>query len=87
MLADHSLMQAEDEETARRTFERLRPIIKLPFAAPIPSAIKAMLSIERRIVDEVRMPSRLLPTHSSNNSHTHTRRCAHCARNSRSQPQ
>jgi 4-hydroxy-tetrahydrodipicolinate synthase len=51
-----SLMQAREEETARRIFERLRPILRLLFAAPNPSAIKAMLSIEGRIADEARMP-------------------------------
>jgi 4-hydroxy-tetrahydrodipicolinate synthase len=51
-----SLMQAQDEETARRIFERLKPVLKLLFAAPNPSAIKAMLSLEGRIADEVRMP-------------------------------
>ncbi|TCG10117.1 4-hydroxy-tetrahydrodipicolinate synthase [Paraburkholderia steynii] len=51
-----SLMQAGDAETARRIFERLKPVLKLLFSAPNPSAIKAMLSIEGRISDEVRMP-------------------------------
>jgi 4-hydroxy-tetrahydrodipicolinate synthase len=48
--------QACDTLTAHRLFERLRPVLKLLFAAPNPSAIKAMLSIEGRIADEVRMP-------------------------------
>ncbi|MEX3936459.1 4-hydroxy-tetrahydrodipicolinate synthase [Paraburkholderia phymatum] len=51
-----SLMLAGDVDTARRIFERLRPVLKLLFAAPNPSAIKAMLSIEGRISDEVRVP-------------------------------
>ena len=51
-----SLMQAQEEQTARRIFERLKPVLKLLFAAPNPSAIKAMLSLEGRIADEVRMP-------------------------------
>jgi 4-hydroxy-tetrahydrodipicolinate synthase len=52
----HSLMQAGDNETARRIFDRLRPVLKLLFAAPNPSAIKAMLSLEGRISNEVRKP-------------------------------
>lgn len=51
-----SLMQAGDADTAHRIFDRLRPLLRLLFAAPNPSAIKAMLSIEGRISDEVRMP-------------------------------
>jgi 4-hydroxy-tetrahydrodipicolinate synthase len=51
-----ALMQAEDEATARRVFEQLKPVLQLLFAAPNPSAIKAMLSFEGRIADEVRMP-------------------------------
>jgi 4-hydroxy-tetrahydrodipicolinate synthase len=51
-----TLMQAGDVDTARRLFERLRPLLRLLFAAPNPSAIKAMLSIEGRISDEVRLP-------------------------------
>jgi 4-hydroxy-tetrahydrodipicolinate synthase len=51
-----SLMQAGDATAARRIFERLKPVLKLLFSAPNPSAIKAMLSIEGRIPDEVRMP-------------------------------
>ncbi|MEM5383023.1 4-hydroxy-tetrahydrodipicolinate synthase [Paraburkholderia phymatum] len=52
----HSLMQAGDGDTARRIFSLLKPVIKLLFAAPNPSAIKSMLSLEGRISDEVRMP-------------------------------
>jgi 4-hydroxy-tetrahydrodipicolinate synthase len=51
-----TLMDANDQATARRLFEQLKPVLKLLFAAPNPSAIKAMLSIEGRIDDEVRMP-------------------------------
>ncbi len=51
-----SRMQAGDVDTARQIFEWLRPTLKLLFSAPNPSAIKAMLSIEGRISDEVRMP-------------------------------
>ncbi|MEW9583362.1 4-hydroxy-tetrahydrodipicolinate synthase [Paraburkholderia sp. DGU8] len=51
-----SLMQAGDEDTARRIFARLRPVLKLLFSAPNPAAIKAMLSLEGLISDEVRMP-------------------------------
>jgi 4-hydroxy-tetrahydrodipicolinate synthase len=51
-----SLMQAGHANTARCIFSRLKPVIELLFAAPNPSAIKAMLSLEGRISDEVRMP-------------------------------
>ena len=55
-------MQAGDVGTARRTFERLRPMLRLLFSAANPSVIKAKLSIEGRISDEVRMP--LMPASS-----------------------
>ncbi|WP_109477216.1 4-hydroxy-tetrahydrodipicolinate synthase [Paraburkholderia sp. C35] len=51
-----SLMQAGNVDTARGIFERLSPVLRLLFAAPNPSAIKAMLSIEGRLADEVRLP-------------------------------
>lgn len=55
-VAVQSLMQAGDADTACRIFDRLKPLLRLLFAAPNPVAIKAMLSIEGRISDEVRMP-------------------------------
>jgi 4-hydroxy-tetrahydrodipicolinate synthase len=52
----HALWHAGHENKVHRLFGRLKPILKLLFSAPNPSAIKAMLSIEGRIADEVRMP-------------------------------
>jgi 4-hydroxy-tetrahydrodipicolinate synthase len=51
-----SLRQAGDADTAHRIFNRLKPVLRLLFAAPNPSAIKAMLALEGRMSNEVRMP-------------------------------
>jgi len=51
-----SLMQADKAGTACRLFAQLRPVLKLLFAAPNPSAIKAMLALDGRIEQDVRMP-------------------------------
>lgn len=41
---------------ARELFDALRPVIRLLFSAPNPSAIKAMLALDHMIANEVRMP-------------------------------
>jgi 4-hydroxy-tetrahydrodipicolinate synthase len=51
-----SLMKANKAASACHLFAQLRPVLKLLFAAPNPSAIKAMLALEGRIGHEVRMP-------------------------------
>ncbi len=56
LIGIQSLMHAQEEQTARRVFGQLKPVLRLLFAAPNPSAIKAMLSIGGRIANEVRMP-------------------------------
>ncbi|WP_028218108.1 4-hydroxy-tetrahydrodipicolinate synthase [Paraburkholderia oxyphila] len=56
-----TLMDAGKAGTACRIFAQLRPVLKLLFAAPNPSAIKAMLALEGRISPEARMP--LTPIH------------------------
>jgi 4-hydroxy-tetrahydrodipicolinate synthase len=49
-------MHAGKAATACRIFAELRPVLKLLFAAPNPSVIKAMLALEGRIAEEARMP-------------------------------
>ncbi|QBR01739.1 4-hydroxy-tetrahydrodipicolinate synthase [Paraburkholderia pallida] len=56
-----TLMEAGKAATACRIFAQLRPVLKLLFAAPNPSAIKAMLALEGRITPEARMP--ITPVH------------------------
>jgi 4-hydroxy-tetrahydrodipicolinate synthase len=56
LLAVQTRFEAGETEFALSLFERLCPVLKLLFAAPNPSAIKAMLALEGRISDEVRMP-------------------------------
>jgi 4-hydroxy-tetrahydrodipicolinate synthase len=56
-----ALMQAGKAGTACHLFTQLRPVLKLLFAAPNPSAIKAMLALDGLIHDEVRMPVTPVP--------------------------
>lgn len=57
-----ALMRAGKAATACRIFAQLRPVLKLLFAAPNPSVIKAMLAIEGHIGEETRMPIPPIPT-------------------------
>ncbi|MEA3088312.1 MAG: 4-hydroxy-tetrahydrodipicolinate synthase, partial [Paraburkholderia sp.] len=41
---------------ARNLFASLLPVLRLLFAAPNPSAIKAMLAFDHSMTDETRMP-------------------------------
>jgi 4-hydroxy-tetrahydrodipicolinate synthase len=54
-------MQAGKAATACRIFAALRPVLKLLFAAPNPSVIKAMLALEGRMTEEARMPIAPIP--------------------------
>jgi 4-hydroxy-tetrahydrodipicolinate synthase len=54
-------MQAGKAATACRIFAELRPVLKLLFAAPNPSVIKAMLALEGRMAEEARMPIAPIP--------------------------
>jgi 4-hydroxy-tetrahydrodipicolinate synthase len=56
LLEVQSLMRADKAGTACLLFAQLRPILKLLFAAPNPTAIKAMLALDGRIGQDVRMP-------------------------------
>jgi 4-hydroxy-tetrahydrodipicolinate synthase len=57
-----ALMQAGKAATACRIFAQLRPVLKLLFAAPNPSVIKALLALEGHIAEETRMPIPPIPT-------------------------
>jgi 4-hydroxy-tetrahydrodipicolinate synthase len=52
----HGLAKSNRTADARALFERLLPTIQLLFAAPNPSAIKAMLAFDHPVSDETRMP-------------------------------
>jgi 4-hydroxy-tetrahydrodipicolinate synthase len=52
----HALVKAGYGEAATRLFARLTPVLRLLFAAPNPSAIKAMLSLDGQISSETRPP-------------------------------
>jgi len=49
-------MRAEREAEAWTLFASLLPVLRLLFAAPNPSAIKAMLAFDHPMADETRMP-------------------------------
>ncbi|WP_028225177.1 4-hydroxy-tetrahydrodipicolinate synthase [Paraburkholderia ferrariae] len=51
-----TLMQAGKAATACCIFAELRPVLKLLFAAPNPSVIKAMLALDGHMTEEARMP-------------------------------
>lgn len=51
-----ALVQAGRAEQARDLFARLVPLLRLLFAAPNPSAIKAMLALDHPMTDETRLP-------------------------------
>ncbi|WNC93036.1 4-hydroxy-tetrahydrodipicolinate synthase [Paraburkholderia sp. FT54] len=50
------LLRAERDVDARNLFACLLPVLRLLFAAPNPSAIKAMLAFDHSLSDETRMP-------------------------------
>ncbi|MEQ5841854.1 4-hydroxy-tetrahydrodipicolinate synthase [Paraburkholderia acidicola] len=50
------LVQTDREAEARTLFASLLPVLRLLFAAPNPSAIKAMLAFDHPMTDETRMP-------------------------------
>jgi 4-hydroxy-tetrahydrodipicolinate synthase len=52
----HELMQAARDEQANELFARFAPVLRLLFAAPNPSAIKAMLALDHPMTDETRLP-------------------------------
>ncbi|WGS51983.1 4-hydroxy-tetrahydrodipicolinate synthase [Paraburkholderia sp. D15] len=57
LLAAVQALIADDRATDARTlFASLLPVLRLLFAAPNPSAIKAMLAFDHPISDETRMP-------------------------------
>ena len=57
MLRDvQALMKAGYGDAASTLFARLKPLLRLLFAAPNPSAIKAMLALDRRTSPETRLP-------------------------------
>ncbi|XUW93483.1 dihydrodipicolinate synthase family protein (plasmid) [Burkholderia sp. M6-3] len=56
LVAYQELRAAEREVDARNLFASLLPVLRLLFAAPNPSAIKAMLAFDHSLSDETRMP-------------------------------
>ncbi len=56
LVAFQDLLRAEHDVEARNLFASLLPGLRLLFAAPNPSAIKAMLAFDHSISDETRMP-------------------------------
>jgi 4-hydroxy-tetrahydrodipicolinate synthase len=50
------LVEANRETEAQTLFAGLVPVLRLLFAAPNPSAIKAMLAFDHPMTDETRMP-------------------------------
>ncbi|MFM0173874.1 MULTISPECIES: 4-hydroxy-tetrahydrodipicolinate synthase family protein [Paraburkholderia] len=56
LVAYQDLLGAEREVDARNLFASLLPVLRLLFAAPNPSAIKAMLAFDHSLSDETRMP-------------------------------
>lgn len=56
LVAFQDLLRAERDADARNLFASLLPVLRLLFAAPNPSAIKAMLAFDHSLSDETRMP-------------------------------
>ncbi|MFM0392878.1 4-hydroxy-tetrahydrodipicolinate synthase family protein [Paraburkholderia phytofirmans] len=56
LVAYQDLLGAERDVDARNLFASLLPVLRLLFAAPNPSAIKAMLAFDHSLSDETRMP-------------------------------
>jgi len=51
-----ALVKAGYGEAASRLFKRVKPVLRLLFAAPNPSAIKAMLALDACVLPETRAP-------------------------------
>lgn len=56
LVAVQELIHADRATDARTLFASLLPVLRLLFAAPNPSAIKAMLAFDHSLSDETRMP-------------------------------
>jgi 4-hydroxy-tetrahydrodipicolinate synthase len=54
----HALVKAGYGEAAARLFARFKGVLRLLFAAPNPSAIKAMLALDGTLSHETRLPIR-----------------------------
>jgi 4-hydroxy-tetrahydrodipicolinate synthase len=51
-----TLMSKAEGDAASKLFERLVPVLRILFAAPNPSAIKAMMALDGSLSSETRMP-------------------------------
>ncbi|MFM0637990.1 4-hydroxy-tetrahydrodipicolinate synthase [Paraburkholderia metrosideri] len=56
LVAVQELIRTDRDPDERNLFASLLPVLRLLFAAPNPSAIKAMLAFDHSITDETRMP-------------------------------
>ncbi|NPT57983.1 4-hydroxy-tetrahydrodipicolinate synthase family protein [Paraburkholderia elongata] len=56
LVAVQELIRADRNADARNLFACLLPVLRLLFAAPNPSAIKALLAFDHSMTDETRMP-------------------------------
>ncbi|MEA3128274.1 MAG: 4-hydroxy-tetrahydrodipicolinate synthase [Paraburkholderia sp.] len=56
LVAVQELIRHAHDMDARNLFASLLPVLRLLFAAPNPSAIKAMLAFDHSMTDETRMP-------------------------------
>ncbi|MGF6998386.1 4-hydroxy-tetrahydrodipicolinate synthase family protein [Paraburkholderia sp. GAS32] len=56
LVAVQELIRADRDPDERNLFASLLPVLRLLFAAPNPSAIKAMLAFDHSMTDETRMP-------------------------------
>ncbi|MFM0741237.1 4-hydroxy-tetrahydrodipicolinate synthase [Paraburkholderia xenovorans] len=56
LVAVQELIHTHRDSDARNLFASLLPVLRLLFAAPNPSAIKAMLAFDHALTDETRMP-------------------------------
>ncbi|MFM0163623.1 4-hydroxy-tetrahydrodipicolinate synthase family protein [Paraburkholderia sediminicola] len=56
LVAVQELIRTGRDHDARNLFASLLPVLRLLFAAPNPSAIKAMLAFDHSMTDETRMP-------------------------------
>jgi 4-hydroxy-tetrahydrodipicolinate synthase len=56
LVATQELIRHAHDMDARNLFASLLPVLRLLFAAPNPSAIKAMLAFDHSMTDETRMP-------------------------------
>ncbi|MFM0047555.1 4-hydroxy-tetrahydrodipicolinate synthase [Paraburkholderia sediminicola] len=56
LVAVQELIRTDRDPDERNLFASLLPVLRLLFAAPNPSAIKAMLAFDHSMTDETRMP-------------------------------